>query len=241
MSGHSKWSTIKRQKGATDAKRAVLFTKLGHAITASARQGGADPETNFRLRLAIEKARAANMPNENVDRAVRRGLGADTGLQLEEILYEGFGPGGSALLIQAITNNRNRTVGEIRALLGKHEGSLGGANSVAWQFENRGVVRIEAESLRGLDKEKIILEAIEAGAEDVQDSAEGLAIIAPTDKLAGMQKFFSDRQITVASADTEFVAKQNLKLNDADAEKLHNLMEALENHEDVSAVWTNAG
>lgn len=241
MSGHSKWSTIKRQKGITDAKRSAVFTKLGRAITIAARQGGPDPIMNFRLRLAIEKARGANMPNENVERAIKRGSGSVDGQQIEEVMYEGFGPGGVSLLIQTATDNHNRTVGEIRSVLSKLNGSLGGANSVAWQFENKGAIRIATEALKSLDKENLTLDFIEAGAEDVKDTADGLEIIIPPGQFAAMQKLLADRKISTLSADLEFVPKQAVSLNEKDSEKLQVIIEALEDHEDVTAVWTNAG
>lgn len=240
MSGHSKWSTIKRQKGVTDAKRSAVFTKLGRAITIAARQGGPDPIMNFRLRLAIEKARGGNMPNENVERAIKRGSGNTDGQQIEEVMYEGFGPGGVALLIQTATDNRNRTVGEIRAVLSKLNGSLGGANSVAWQFENKAVVRIATEALKSLDKEGLTLDLIEAGAEDVKDVADGLEIIVSPHQFAAMQKLLIDRKISTLSADLEFVPKQAVNLSEKDSVKLQAIIEALEDHEDVTAVWTNA-
>ncbi|MFA6588420.1 MAG: YebC/PmpR family DNA-binding transcriptional regulator [Patescibacteria group bacterium] len=240
MSGHSKWSTIKRQKGITDAKRSAVFTKLGKAISVAARLGGPDTETNFRLRLAIEKAREANMPNENVDRAIKKGAGAGEGQQIEEVTYEGFGPHGTTLLIQTVTDNRNRTVGEIRSILSKLNGSLGSANSVAWQFENLGVIRIPSDQLAKIDKETFSLDLIEAGAQDVQDSAEGLTILVPANGFAAMQKFIAAKNITPLSADLEFVAKQPIKLSEKDSEKLKTLIEAIDEHEDVTAIWTNA-
>jgi YebC/PmpR family DNA-binding regulatory protein len=238
MSGHSKWSVIKRAKGITDARRSQVFTKLGHAVTVAARLGGPDPAMNFRLRLAIEKAKAASLPKDNIDRAIAKGAGTD-GKQIEELTYEGFGPGGVALVIQTITDNHNRTVTELRTLLTKRGGNLGSENSVAWQFASKGVIRITAEQLTGKDKDALELAAIESGADDVQDDVEGLTITcAPTD-LHKLQAFIESQGLKPASADVELVPNTPLTLSPADDEKLQRVVEALEEHDDVTAVWTN--
>lgn len=239
MSGHSKWSVIKRAKGITDSRRSQVFTKLGHAITVAARLGGADPAMNFRLRLAIEKAKAASLPKDNIDRAIAKGAGTD-GKQIEELTYEGFGPGGVALVIQTITDNHNRTVTELRTLLTKRGGNLGSEGSVAWQFNSKGVIRIAAEQLTGKDKEDIELKAIEAGADDVQDAVEGLTVTCPPTGLHKLQAFMESQGLQLASADVELMPTAPLTLTLADNEKLQRVIEALEEHDDVSAVWTNA-
>ena len=239
MSGHSKWSVIKRAKGITDSRRSQVFTKLGHAITVAARLGGADPAMNFRLRLAIEKAKAASLPKDNIDRAIAKGAGTD-GKQIEELTYEGFGPGGVALVIQTITDNHNRTVTELRTLLTKRGGNLGSEGSVAWQFNSKGVIRIAAEQLAGKDKEDIELKAIEAGADDVQDAVEGLTVTCPPTDLHKLQAFMENQGLQLASADVELVPTTPLTLTPADNEKLQRVVEALEEHDDVTAVWTNA-
>jgi YebC/PmpR family DNA-binding regulatory protein len=194
---------------------------------------------NFRLRLAIEKAKAASLPKDNIDRAIAKGAGTD-GKQIEELTYEGFGPGGVALVIQTITDNHNRTVTELRTLLTKRGGNLGSENSVAWQFSSKGVIRIAAEQLTGKDKDTLELTAIESGADDVQDDVEGLTITcAPTD-LHKLQAFIESQGLKPASADVELVPNTPLSLTPADDEKLQRVVEALEEHDDVTAVWTNA-
>ena len=239
MSGHSKWSTIKRQKGIADSRRSQVFTKLGHAITVAARLGGADPVMNFRLRLAIEKAKAASVPKDNIDRAIAKGAGTG-GQHIEEITYEGFGPGGAALIIQAMTDNRNRTVSEIRTLITKLGGHLGSEHSVAWQFTTKGVVRLAADQLMGKDRDVLTLGALDAGADDVQDEPEGLTILGAPDALPKLQAYLADQQLTPASADVELVATTPVQLSENENAKLQKLIEALEAHDDVSAVWTNA-
>jgi YebC/PmpR family DNA-binding regulatory protein len=164
MSGHSKWSTIKRQKGANDAKRGALFTKLGKEISIAAREGGGDPDANYRLRLVVDKAREANMPADNIKRAIERATGGDKAIEYEEIAYEGYGPGGVAVLVETATDNKNRTAAEVRSIFAKSGGQLAGQGSVAWQFEPRGVVAVERE---GADPDEIALMAIDAGAVDV--------------------------------------------------------------------------
>ncbi|MEK7570221.1 MAG: YebC/PmpR family DNA-binding transcriptional regulator [Patescibacteria group bacterium] len=239
MSGHSKWSVIKRAKGVTDARRSQVFTKLGHAITVAARLGGADPTMNFRLRLAIEKAKAASLPKDNIDRAIAKGSGTD-GKQIEEVTYEGFGPGGASLVIQTMTDNRNRTVTELRTLLGKKGGNLGNENSVAWQFSSKGVLRISADQLTGKDKDALELGCIDAGADDVQDDPEGITTLCPPTDLPKLQTYIETQKLTPASADVELVPNTPLALAEDENTKLHNLIEALEEHDDVTAVWTNA-
>lgn len=239
MSGHSKWSTIKRQKGVADAKRSAVFTKLAKAITVAARQGGGDADMNFRLRLAVDKAREQNMPKENIDRAVAKGAGTGEGIQIEEVGYEGYGPGGVAFVINTVTDNRNRTVSEIRALLTRHGGTLGSANSVAWQFARRGVIRVAAEKLAP-EHDALELELIEAGAEDVQDAPEGLTILTNPEQLQDVKTLLEKKSIPTASADIELVSNTPIPLSDADSKKLQTLIEILEDHADVTAVWTNA-
>lgn len=236
MSGHSKWSTIKRQKGVADAKRSAIFTKLGKAIVVAARLGGADPAMNFRLRLAVEKAREASMPKDNIDRAIAKGSGTAEGQQLEEVTYEGFGPGGAAIIVEAVTDNRNRTVHEVKTLFSKHGGTMGNENSVRWQFDRRGVLRIAAEHLPK-DHDTFELQMIEAGAEDVKDDPEGITLLTQPEAL---EKLKAELGATpVASADIEYVPKTPLTLSDGETQKLHSLIEILEDHADVTNVWTN--
>lgn len=239
MSGHSKWSQIKRQKGVKDAKRSNVFSKLGKKISIAAR-GDGDPETNFKLRLAIEKAREANMPNDNVERAIKRGTGEAGEGTIEEVVYEGYGPGGAAILIHALTDNKNRTVSDIRHLLAEYGGSIGNAGSVAWQFAPRGVVRILAEQLTTTDKEELELAMIDAGALDVKDQPEGVVVVTDPKNLEPIKTLLAERHITYGSANAESLPTQSITLSQKDHERLGQLVEALEEHDDVDAVFTNA-
>jgi YebC/PmpR family DNA-binding regulatory protein len=236
MSGHSKWSTIKRQKGAADAKRGQLFTKLAREITVAARTGLPDPEANSRLRLAVQKARQENMPKDNIDRAIQRAAGAGDGSQYEEIYYEGYGPGGTAIMILAMTDNRNRTVGEIRAALTRSGGSLGENGSVSWMFDQAGIITLP---VNGSDPDELALVAIDAGATDVQVDGEVVEVYTePTDlhKVA--------EQFTAAGYEpqgVELIMKPKTMLQpDADAAvKAIRLVEKLEDLDDVQTVYSN--
>ncbi|MBI3966111.1 MAG: YebC/PmpR family DNA-binding transcriptional regulator [Chloroflexi bacterium] len=236
MSGHSKWSQIKRQKGANDAKRGQLFTKLGREISVSAREGGPDPAANFRLRLAVEKARDANMPMENIQRAIQRASGGAGGETFEEVLYEGYGPGGAALLIEVNTDNRNRTAAEVRATLTRGGGSLGEAGSVAWQFEPKGIIAIE---LDGADGDALTLEAIEAGAEDVNTGDNLLEVYTEPADLHQVRERLQAAKAKIVSAERGYVPKASLALDNAQAEQVLRLMERLEDLDDVQRVHTN--
>lgn len=239
MSGHSKWSQIKRQKGAKDVKRSGIFSKLSKAISIAARSGP-NPKDNFKLRLAIEKAREANMPNDNIERAIKKGSGEDTTTQIEEITYEGYGPGGMALIIQAITDNKNRTVADVRHLLQSHGGSIGNAGSVAWQFASKGVVRVAAEHLTGVDRDELELQLIDIGAEDIRDETEGLTIFSDAPHLETIKTFLEGKQLAVASSAVELVPTTAIELNEADHARAMKLIEALEEHDDISGVYSNA-
>lgn len=240
MSGHSKWSTIKRQKGLADAKRGQRFTKLGNVIAIAARSG-ADPETNFQLRLAIERARGANMPNENIQRAIERGVGKAGGASFEEITYEGFGPGGAAVLVQAATDNRNRTTAEIRRIFSEHNGNLGTAGSVAWMFEPKGIIRVSREAFARKSVDDLTLQLIDAGAEDVQESSEGLTIVTEPTKLEMVKSALTKAGIEIAAAGVESHPKTTTELTDQRARQhLTALLAALEEHDDVTDYATNA-
>src|SRR5215470_19394765 len=187
MSGHSKWSTIKRQKGATDAKRSAVFTKVAREISVAARQGGGDPDANYRLRLAMDKARSVNMPQDNIKRAIERATGAGEGEQFEEIVYEGYGPGGVAILVEAATDNRNRTASEVRSMFTKAGGQLAGSGAVAWQFEPRGLIAVLRDTK--VDPDEVALAAIDAGAEDVDtDGTETIDIYTAPAELESVRK-----------------------------------------------------
>jgi YebC/PmpR family DNA-binding regulatory protein len=238
MSGHSKWSTIKRKKGAADAKRGALFTRLANAITVAAKQGGGDPETNFALRLAMDKAREGNMPSANVDRAIKRGTGELAGQKPpEEIAYEGYGPGGVALLVQCLTDNKNRTVSEVRSTITKRGGSLGEAGSVAYLFTPRGVMSIP---IKDQDPDQIELDAIEAGAEETAVEGDTVEIETAKDQFAAVRAALSEKY-EVSSSELTPVASATVPVTDAAiANSVVELMAELEELDDVVTVSTNA-
>lgn len=239
MSGHSKWSTIKRQKGIADSKRSAAFSKLGRLITIAARTGGKDPAMNFRLRLAIDKAREVNMPNANIERAVAAGAGEGKGLVSKEALYEGFGPAGVAVIVEAVTDNPNRTSAEIRSLFSKAGGSLGAQNSVSWMFALRGVIRLAADTVTPELRDDFFLAAIDAGAEDVREEGEQTLLLSTPDKLQALKLWTEQRSVTSMSAELEFIPTTTVVVADADQPALHALLEALDDHPDVTNVFSN--
>lgn len=237
MAGHSKWKQIKRQKGVADQRRGALFTKLAREITLAAKQGGSDPDGNFRLRLAVQNARDNNMPADNIQRAIARASGSGEGGDLHEITYEGYGPGGVAILIEAMTDNRNRTVGEVRSVLTRAGGNLGESGSVAWQFESRGVLTA---SPGGRSADDVAEIAIEAGADDFtidEDSVE--VYTAPADLEAARQALI-DAGVDVSNAELSMIAKTPVSLEAKDAEQVLRLLEKLEDLDDVQKVYSNA-
>ncbi len=239
MSGHSKWATIKRKKGAADAKRGQLFTKLTREITVAAKEGGGDAEANFRLRLAVQKARAENMPLENIQRAIQRGSGsgADSS-SYEEIMYEGYGPHGVAFLVQALTDNRNRTVSEVRSIFTKAGGSLGEAGSVGWIFEPHGLILVEPQN--GEDPDELTLAAIDAGAEDVTNLDDGqLEILTAFEDFKHVQDGLTSAGMQVTNAERTMVPKTTMSLDEKGMEQTLRLMERLEDLDDVQTVYTN--
>jgi YebC/PmpR family DNA-binding regulatory protein len=236
MSRHSKWAKIKRQKSVTDAKRAQVFTKLLRAVTAAARAGGGDPETNVRLRMAMDRALAENMPKDNLTRAVERAVGSGEGSAMESITVEGYGPGGAALLIEAVTDNRNRTVSEIRKLLGDAGGSPAAAGGTQWLFERRGRVVLEGPA----DPDAAELAAIDAGALDVDRDGTTLDILTPPDALTTVTETLTKRGIRTATSELILVPKQPLELPLPAYEQMHALVETLDDHEDIVDVVTNA-
>lgn len=241
MSGHSKWSQIKRQKQSADQKRGNLFTKLSNAITVAARQGGGDQSTNFKLRLATEKAKQANMPNENIERAIKKGAGALEGIKIEEVIYEGFGPEGTAFVIEALTDNKNRTTSEIRNILTKYGGNLGSAGSVLWMFEQEGVLRIDREALDQIkDKENLELKIIDAGALDFKEEPEGLVIYTKPELLHKVKEYLENKNIKFETVEIELVPKNKVKAeNVSTKEKLNNIYEELEENESINNYYTN--
>lgn len=241
MSGHSKWSKIKHKKGAADAKRSNLFTKLTKAVTVAAQQGGGDPEMNFSLRLAIDKAKAGNVPKDNIDRAIKRGTGEDKeGAAIEEVLYEGFGPGGVAILIEVLTDNKNRTVSEIKNILTKQGGSLGGPGSVQWQFERKGEVLFTPEKKSQIqDWDSVQLELMDAGAEDIRDDENGVEIICPIENFKKVMQVINKLGIDPDDSGLKWVAKEEATLDDEASKKVEALCQALDESDDVREVYTN--
>ena len=237
MSGHSKWSTIKRQKGANDAKRGALFTKVTREVTVAARQGGPDPDSNYRLRLAVEKARSINMPADNIKRAIERAAGAGDADQFEEIVYEGYGPGGVAVLVEAATDNRNRTAADVRSIFTKAGGQLAGSGAVAWQFEPRGVISVPK---AGTDPEEVSLAAIDAGAEDIDtDDDERIEVYTSPGDLEHVRRELEAAGYRVESAETTMIARQTVELDSSKARQNLRLVESLEDLDDVQRVTAN--
>ncbi|HUC20329.1 MAG TPA: YebC/PmpR family DNA-binding transcriptional regulator [Candidatus Polarisedimenticolaceae bacterium] len=235
MSGHSKWHSIKHQKGIADARRGAVFTKLANAIALATKKGGADPEMNFSLRLAIQKAKAANMPASNIERSIKRGSGQLGGDQIEEITYEGYGPGGAALIIETATDNRNRTGPEVRTALSKSGGRLADAGSVVYQFDQRGVIRFKPDDL-----EAATLDAIEAGADDVDAEGDELVVYTIANQLNAVQTKLTQMGYTVSSSELAYIAKNTIMIEDEKvAGQLLRLMDTLEDMDDVSATHAN--
>jgi YebC/PmpR family DNA-binding regulatory protein len=240
MSGHSKWSTIKHQKGAADAKRGALFTKLSREIALAVRDGGGtDPLMNFKLRLALDRARSNNMPQDSIGRAVKRGSGEGSdGETLEQVTYEGYGPGGGAILLQAVTTNRNRTASDVRSAFNRGGGNLGESGCVAWNFDLRGVVTIDIEDE---DKaEELGLLAIDAGAEDINIDEGVLDIFSPIESLQDVQKAVESDGVAVRNAELSMVPKTTIALGSKEAEQTLRLLDALEDLDDIQKAFTNA-
>jgi YebC/PmpR family DNA-binding regulatory protein len=238
MSGHSKWHSIRRQKGAADAKRGQLFSKLVRAIIVAAREGGPDPAANLALANAIEKARENSMPKDNIERAIARGsgTGADAAAY-ERVTYEGYGPGGVAVYVEALTDNRNRTAADVRHTFAKNDGNLGESGSVAWLFERKGVILVPAESV---DEEELMLAAADAGAEDVVDEGSGYQVTSAPDDLSSVREALAAAGIAFESAELTMLPKTTIRIEEeADARKLVRLMEALEENDDVQDVYAN--
>lgn len=235
MSGHSKWSTIKRQKEITDAKRGAVFTKLANAITLAAKSGG-DPSMNFSLRLVLDQARAANMPNTNIQRAIDRGTGKLGGDAIEEVMYEGYGPGGIAVIIECATDNKNRTYPDVRLAFSKNGGNMAEPGSVAFQFERKGVIRA---AFTG-DADEAMLAAIDAGAEDAEVEDGELLIYTEAKQMAAVRDALGDAGLTVKEAELAFVPNNTVEITDAEtARKINNLMDALDNLDDVTNTYSN--
>jgi YebC/PmpR family DNA-binding regulatory protein len=237
MAGHSKWAQIKRKKAANDAKRGRMFTRLIREITVAAREGGGDAEGNPRLRLAIDTAKAANMPLDNIERAIQRGTGELEGVQYTEISYEGYGPGGVAIYLETLTDNLNRTVAEVRHVLEKNGGNLGQSGSVAWQFERRGRMYVNAAQY---DEDAVMLAALEAGALDVERDGDELEITTDVPGFHAVQEGLREQGIEFSAAELAMVPKVTVRVEGAEAQKLVKLLEALDDVDDIQNVHTNA-
>lgn len=237
MSGHSKWATIKRKKAAVDAKRGKLFTKLIKELTIAARQGGGDPEGNPRLRLAIDNAKAANMPTDNVDRAIKKATGELEGVSYHELTYEGYAHGGVAVLLEVATDNKNRTVAEVRHVFSKYGGAMGEAGSVAWMFDKKGIITLPKQDKSEDDIMAIILDA---GAEDLSTEEEFFEITTPIESFESVRKALIDSQINIENASLQWIAKNTVSVEGEDAEKVMKCIEGLEDCDDVQNVYSNA-
>jgi len=238
VSGHSKWSSIKHKKGAADAKRGKLFSKLSRAIIVAAKEGGPDPAGNLALQNAIEKARSYSMPKDNIERAIARGSGADSDAQaFETVVYEGYGPNGVAILVEALTDNRNRTAADVRAAFAKHDGNLGGSGAVAWLFERRGVILVDADRF---DEDDVTLAAAEGGADDVELDGSSFSVTSSAESLSAVRQALEDAGIEVDSAELTMVPKTTVELDDESAaKKTLRLIDALEESDDVQEVYSN--
>ena len=238
MSGHSKWSSIKHKKGAADAKRGKLFSKLARAIIVAAREGGPDPASNLALQNAVEKARSYSMPKDNIDRAIAKGSGADADANaFETIVYEGYGPEGVALIVEALTDNKNRTAADVRHLFAKHGGNLGATGAVAWQFERLGVVVVGGD---GADEEELLLVAADGGADDVQQDGSTFQVTSPPEELSAVRGAIEEAGIPVESAELQLVPKTTVAVDDeTKARQVMRLIDALEDNDDVQDVYAN--
>jgi YebC/PmpR family DNA-binding regulatory protein len=237
MSGHSKWHTIKHKKGAADAKRGKIFTRIIKELTVAARNGGGDANTNPRLRTIIAEAKSVNMPADNIKRAIQRGTGELPGVSYEEITYEAYGPGGVAIMIEVLTDNKNRTVGEMRHALSKYGGNLGEANSVAWMFEKKGYIVVEKSKA---DEDKLMSAVIDAGADDMRDDDDNWEIVTPPDAYEGVLEAVKTLGIEPAASEIAMLPQNYIKLEGKSAQQMVKLMDVLEEHEDTKKVWTNA-
>ena len=236
MSGHSKWHSIKHKKGAADAKRGKLFTRIIKELTVAARDGGGDPDSNPRLRTVVADAKAANMPADNIKRAIRRGTGEEPGVHYEEVTYEGYGPGGVALMVEVLTDNKNRAVGEVRHLLTKHGGNLGSTNSVAWLFDKRGYVLVDRDAV---DEESLMTAAIDAGADDLRDDGSHWEIISAPESFDAVAAAVRALGVEPASAQVAMLPQNSVVLEGKPAQQMMKLMGALEDLDDTRHVWSN--
>jgi YebC/PmpR family DNA-binding regulatory protein len=237
MSGHSKWATIRRKKGALDAKRGKLFTKLIKELTIAAREGGGDPTGNPRLRLAVDNAKAANMPADNIERAIKKATGELEGTTISELTYEGYGPGGIAVLVEVATDNKNRTVAEVRHIFSKQGGNMGESGSVAWMFEKKGIITLPKQ---GKSEDDILEIVLNAGAEDMRTEEEYFEIQSEVESFEPVRRSLIDKNLTMENASLQWIAKNTLNIAGENAEKMLKLIESLEDCDDVQNVYSNA-
>ncbi|UCD33940.1 MAG: YebC/PmpR family DNA-binding transcriptional regulator [Desulfobacterales bacterium] len=237
MSGHSKWSTIRHKKGITDARRGKIFSKLIKEITVAARLGGGDPATNPRLRTAIQAAKSENMPKDNIERAIKRGIGELEGVNYEESIYEGYGPGGAAIFVESLTDNKNRAVADIRHIISKAGGNLGTSGCVAWMFEKKGYIVVESNAV---DEDTLMEIAIDAGAEDVREDNSNYEIITAVQDFETVKSAIDNMSISYIAAEITMLPQSTVNLKGNDAQQMVKLMETLEDCEDVQKVYTNA-
>jgi len=242
MSGHSKWATTHRQKEAADAKKGAIFTKLANLITIAARESGGDTESNFKLRLAVDKARAANMPKDNVERAIKKGTGEGSGSSnFEQLTYEIFGPDGTAFIVEAVTDNRNRTIGEVKAVVNKNGGQMAGPNSVAWMFDRRGYATIGLDEIKNKNIDELELELIDGGADDIEKNDDSWEIACSIDKLQSLLQKIRDENIEIKDSGISYFAKDEINITDSETQaKIERFYSVLEDLDDVNNVYTNA-
>jgi YebC/PmpR family DNA-binding regulatory protein len=238
MSGHSKWHNIKAKKSKVDAQRGKIFTKLTRELVIAAREGGSNPETNLRLRVAIDKARAANMPRDNIDKAIAKGAGNLEGQEFVEALYEGYGPGGVAVLVEVTTDNKNRTAADIRRIFSRHGGTLAESGAVSWQFERKGVIEVNKNQVPSIDD--LMLELIDFGVDDIVEEDDVVTIYTQPDSLSKVLDYLSQANIEVSSAELSFIPKNYISVSEDDGRKILSMLEELDDNDDVQEVYTNA-
>jgi YebC/PmpR family DNA-binding regulatory protein len=236
MSGHSKWSTIKHKKAAQDAKRGKIFTRLAREIAVAAREGGGDPDTNFSLRLAVDRAKTANMPKDNIEKAIKRGTGELKGAELVEVTYEGYAPNGVALLVQVLTDNKNRTVSDLRRVFSRQGGALAEAGAVAWQFNRKGYITIAPD---GADEDTIFEVAVEAGAEDVEFSDDLIEVHVEIDLFQAVRQALEDANVVCATSEMTMVPQTTIQLEEKETLRVMKIIDALEELDDVQQVYSN--
>lgn len=239
MAGHSKWSNIKRRKARVDEQRGKIFTKLAREIIVAAKEGGEDIDSNFRLRLAVQKARDNNMPNDNIQRAIQRGVGGQEGESYEQVNYEGYASGGVAVLLEALTDNRNRTAGEIRHHFSRHGGSLGESGCVAWMFERKGLITVKMEEL-SINGDDLMMHALEAGADDLREEDDAYNIVTSPEQFEEVKNYLQQHEISIESAEVTMLPQNTVNVTDPDeARRILDLMEMLEDNDDVQNVYAN--